>query len=137
VPKSVVTGSGLGRLPQPVGPFNYGVIAEAGRTFYIAGQIGADRCGRLVGDDYGSQYRQALRNIQTIVEAGGGTLADVCSLVHYTTTPLTAADGAYQAMKAIRLEFFPGDFPVSTVVQVAGLLNPGALIEVEARAVLK
>jgi enamine deaminase RidA (YjgF/YER057c/UK114 family) len=77
---------------------------------------------------------QALFNLRNVVEASGGTLADVVSLRIYVV--------AYEAHKAKAVgsafrEFFSGDAPpASTWVGVAALADPGFLIEIEAIAVI-
>ena len=63
-------------------------------------------------------------------------MADVCKLVHYVARPMAPDDPAYREVAQIRREFIAGDFPVSTMVEVGGLMDPDALIEVDAIAVL-
>lgn len=138
MPKSIVTSPSFDeKLAPPVGPFSYAVLGEGEKQLHIAGQIGADKTGKVVSSDFVEQYRQTLENIKTIVEGAGGTLDDVCSLIHYTTISLRATDEAFIGMKQARTDFFKRDFPTSTLVQVVGLLDPEALIEVDARAVLR
>lgn len=115
--------------------FSQGVAASGRTTLYVAGQTAWDADRRLVGgSDLGAQARQALLNLQSVVEAGGGTLADVVSLriyvVDYQAHKAQAVGGAF-------LEFFSGEAtPASTWVGVAALADPGFLIEIEAIAVL-
>jgi enamine deaminase RidA (YjgF/YER057c/UK114 family) len=102
---------------------------------YVSGQTAWDASKQLVGgSDLRGQARQVLLNLRHVVEASGGTLADVVSLRIYVV--------AYEAHKAEAVasafrEFFAGDAtPASTWVGVAALADPGFLIEVEAIAVL-
>jgi enamine deaminase RidA (YjgF/YER057c/UK114 family) len=115
--------------------FSQAVAASGRTTLYVSGQTAWDANRQLVGgSDLGAQARQALLNLQRVVEAGGGSLADVVSLriyvVAYESHKAEAIGGAF-------LEFFSGGtFPASTWVGVAALADPGFLIEIEAVAVL-
>jgi len=119
---------------QAVG-FSQAVAASGSRTLYLSGQTAWDEHRQLVGGaDLATQTRQALRNIKTIVEAGGGSLMDVVSLriyiVDYVPEKADAVSGALR-------ETFPGPVkPATTWIGVAALADPGFLIEIEATAVL-
>ncbi len=115
--------------------FSQAVAASGRRTLYVSGQTAWDSGKRLVGGaDLESQARQAFTNLQAVLEAAGGTLADVVSLriyvVDYRPENAAAVGGALRS-------FFPGAVkPASTWVGVAALADPGFLIEVEATAVI-
>ena len=115
--------------------FSQAVVASGRRTLYVSGQTAWDSRRRLVGGaDLEGQARQAFTNLRTVVEAAGGTLADVVALRIYIVDyrPEKAAPVGH----ALR-EFFSGEVkPASTWVGVAALADPGFLIEVEATAVL-
>jgi enamine deaminase RidA (YjgF/YER057c/UK114 family) len=61
---------------------------------------------------------------------------DVCCLTNYLTITLREKEPAYQGIAAIRREYFREPSPASTLVEVRNLMIPGALVEVEATAVL-
>ncbi len=115
--------------------FSQAVAASGQRTLYVSGQTAWDATRQLVGgSDLQAQARQALLNLRAVVEATGGTLADVVSLriyvVDYEAHKAEAVGGAFR-------EFFSGEAsPASTWVGVAALADPGFLIEIEAIAVL-
>ncbi len=115
--------------------FSQIVAASGGKTIYISGQTAWDSHKQIVGGtDLARQARQALRNVQTAVEAAGGTLADVVSLriyiVNYKPEEAEAVGGALR-------EFFPDERrPASTWIGVSSLADPDFLIEIEATAVL-
>jgi enamine deaminase RidA (YjgF/YER057c/UK114 family) len=115
--------------------FSQAVVASGGRTLYVSGQTAWDSQKQLVGGaDLESQARQAFSNLQAVVEAAGGTLADVVSLRIYVVD--YRVEKAAPVGRALR-EFFSGEVkPASTWVGVAALADPGFLIEVEATAVL-
>ena len=106
---------------------------RVGNTIYVAGQLPYDKDANLVGpNDIRAQVRQVLTNIRRIVETGGGRIADVVKVTVYVTDIRNR-----EAYGAVRAEFFPDNPPASTFVQIACLTLPGALIEIEAVAVVE
>ena len=77
------------------------------------------------------QTRQAIRNMETVLAAAGGTLDDIVSIVVYTTDMREFKD-----IVAARTEFFKTKLPTSTIVEVNHLADPGLLIEFQAIAAL-
>jgi enamine deaminase RidA (YjgF/YER057c/UK114 family) len=115
--------------------FSQAVVASGRKTLYVSGQTAWDSQKQLIGGaDLEAQAGQAFANLQAVVEAAGGTLADVVSLriylVDYRPEKAAAVANAFR-------RFFSGEAkPTSTWVGVAALADPGFLIEVEATAVL-
>src|SRR6267142_5436913 len=105
---------------------------RVGNTVYVAGQLALDKDGKLVGpNDIGAQTRRVLENMRRVVETGGASLRDVVKITVFVT------DIRYrEGYGEVRQEFFGATPPASTLVQVAGLAIPGALIEIEAVAVI-
>lgn len=115
-------------LAAPAGHFSHGVIAEGGRTLYVAGQTPLDEDGKLVcpGDPEG-QARQCYRNVRKVVEAAGGRMEDAAKIqVFVTSLDYRSAVGRARAA------FFPHDPPASTFLVVSSLAEPDFLVEVEA-----
>ena len=106
---------------------------RVGQTIYVAGQLPYDGDGNLVGiGDIKAQTRRVFENIKKIVEAGGGTMDDVVKLTVFVT------DVRYrEPYGEVRSEFFGPNPPASTLVQIANLALPGALIEIEAVAAME
>ena len=101
-------------------------------TIYLAGQLGTDAAGNLVGaNDIRAQARAAFENIAAVLEAAGANLRHVVRTTVYLTD-MRHREGFGE----VRNEFFPSDPPTSTLIQVVALAQPGALIEIEAIAVL-
>ncbi len=99
---------------------------------FLSGQLSRDSNGKLVGPgDMAEQTRQAIRNMKTVMEAAGGTLEDIVSIVVYTTDIRQ-----FKEIVAARVEFFKDKLPTSTIVEVNHLADPGLLIEFQATAVL-
>ena len=113
------------------------IVAATGRkTVYISGQTAWDTHKQIIGGrDLGQQARQALRNVQTAIEAAGGTLVDIVALrIYVVNYKLEQTDPVGRALR----EFFPEDRrPASTWIGVSTLAVSDFLIEIEATAVLE
>ncbi len=119
--------------PRPRG-YNNGMVAE-GRVLFVAGQIGWNEREELAGDDLCAQFRQALANVRTVVEAGGGRVEHLVRLTIYCTDLPAYREGVRDIGAAYR-EVLGKHFPAMALVGVAGLVHPGAKVEIEATAVL-
>lgn len=118
---------------RPLGYAN-GVIAE-GKLFFVAGQIGWDGQQNLVSNDFGEQAAQALRNIAAVLEAGGAKPEHITRMTWYVTDK-RAYNAAAKAVGAAYREVFDTHYPAMTLVEVADLLEDGAMVEIEATAVV-
>jgi enamine deaminase RidA (YjgF/YER057c/UK114 family) len=121
-------------LPRPVG-YSHGMLAEGRRILHVAGQIGCDSAGALVSSDIEKQMEKALSNVMAVVETAGGTPASVTRLTIYVTDVLV-----YRAhLKAIGEAYrrvMGKHYPAMAVIEVKGLFDAGAKVELEATAVL-
>ena len=116
----------------------YSHVVEAtvpGRIIFIAGQMGLDSSGNVVGPpgDFKAQATQAYENIRAALAAAGGGFEHVVKLTQYSSTC------AHQTLiREVRAKFFNPDLPppASTMIQVGALTRDGALYEVDAVAVL-
>jgi enamine deaminase RidA (YjgF/YER057c/UK114 family) len=119
--------------PRPTGYAN-GVLAQ-GRYLAIAGQIGWNERNELVPGGFLPQARQALANVLAVLRAAGADPSHLVRLTWYVTDKeeyrrsLTALGAAYR-------EILGANYPAMALLQVAGLLEEGALVEIEATAVL-
>jgi enamine deaminase RidA (YjgF/YER057c/UK114 family) len=121
------------RFPKARG-YTDGVIAE-GRTLYISGQIGWDENARIVSDDFATQFLQALDNVIAVVRAGGGGTEHIVKLLAFVTD-LDKYRAAQRAIGEGWRARLGKRYPAMSLVKVAGLLEPGALVEIEGVAVL-
>ena len=99
-----------------------------GNQFFVAGMTVGDGTGGVLGD--GSMYSQAretFTKIKRFVEAAGGTMNDIIRVDIYVTD-IKQREEVWKA----RREFFTGDFPTSTLVEVRALATPQLLVEVNA-----
>jgi 2-iminobutanoate/2-iminopropanoate deaminase len=112
--------------------YSHAVRVMAGELLFISGQVAWDDAGEIVGlDDPGAQARQVFHNLQTILRSLGADLSDITKLTVYVTS-----FDWFEELAAIRGELFPQEPPASSLIQVAGLVLPELLIEVEAVAAL-
>lgn len=112
-----------------------GLVAD-GRLLVLAGQIGWDPCtGRIVSDGFADQVRQALENVLALLHEESVGAEQLVRLTWYVTDR-----AAYLATRREVGEFwrerFGPSYPPMSVVVVSGLIEPRALVEIEATAVL-
>jgi 2-iminobutanoate/2-iminopropanoate deaminase len=121
-------------VAAPVGTYSQAVRVETGDAVWIhvSGQIAIDLEGNLVGPgDLRAQTRQVFENLRAILEAHGAAFADVVKIGTYLTTLDDLA-----GMREVRSEYLTSEPPASTAVQVAALVVPDALIEIDLVAVV-
>lgn len=118
--------------PVPRGYAN-GMVAE-GRVLVTGGLVGWDKDG-VFADGFLGQLRQTLVNIKAVVEAGGGRVEDIVRLTWYVTD-IAAYRASLKEMGPVYREVLGRHFPAMAVVQVVALVEPQALIEIEATAVI-
>ena len=123
--------------PPELGPpqgYANGVLVPAGRRLlFVAGQIGWDEEQRLVGEDFAAQFARALANVLAVVRAAGGTPADVARLTVYVLDKAEYAASRAELGRRWR-ELMGRHYPAMALVEVRGLLAPGAKFEIEATA---
>lgn len=110
--------------------FGYSNCVRVGNLIFLAGQCAVDEDYNSTGD-FAEQSREVLERVIHAVEAAGGTRDDIVTMTVYM---LDVRKG--RQFTDIRREMFGRDFPASTVVGVAQLMPPDAVIEVQAIAVL-
>ncbi len=117
---------------DPTG-YSQGVKVTGAQTvLFLAGQVAYDKDGNPAHrGDFMAQARAVFGSVKALVEAAGGSLANVVKINTYVT------DARYRPeFRVVREEFFGAKGPASTMVQVAALAHPDYLIEVEAIAVV-
>lgn len=115
---------------NPQGPVfpAFSQAVQAGPWLVVSGQV-PTRDGVLVSADPLAQARQCFANIAAVLGEAGATFADVVKLTCFLTDP-----AAYPAYAEAKREAVGSAAPAGTGVIVAGLLVPGAVMEVEALA---
>ncbi|HEY3215089.1 MAG TPA: RidA family protein [Candidatus Eisenbacteria bacterium] len=130
-----------GSLGAPRG-FNHGILAPpGGRLLFVAGQAGWAGFGPLSGVGQGEppsfvdQFARALDRVLAVVRAAGGEPADVARLTVYVID-LDAYRASLKPLGEAWRARFGDHYPAMALVQVQELVDRGALVEIEATAVL-
>ena len=115
--------------------WNHGVLApKDGRLLFIAGQIGLG-AGAGAAPGFADQFAAALDKVVTVIRAAGGEPSDLARMTIFVTdlavyrASLAALGQAWQAR-------FGKHYPAMALVEVRGLVDHGALVEIEATAVI-
>lgn len=118
---------GLHRSPA----FSQAVVVEQpAKTIYIGGQNGVDADGEVVGPTVGEQALQAFRNLATVLESEGASLANI---VHWTIA-VVEGNAFDEGIAAFQQVWDPADPPPAITVHVVAGLSPGFLVEIDAVA---
>ena len=121
-------------VANPGGLYSQLVKVDVGdATFlYLAGQVGEDKDGNVVGeDDMAAQAEQTYKNIAAILATEGAGLSDIVRATTYITDM-----SQRPAVSAIRKRLFPVNPPATSLVEVSALAGDEWLIEVEVTAVI-
>ena len=109
-------------------------MAGRGRTVLVGGQVGWDSQGRFA-PDFTSQVQQALRNILAVVAEAGGGPEHVARLTWYVVD-MEEYRASLQSLGLAYRAVMGRHFPAMTLVQVGALVEPEALVEIEATALV-
>ena len=122
--------------PRPRG-FSHAVVARGGTQVRIAGQIGKlpTESAIAADTDAGTQWARALANVVAVLAAAGGRPDHLVALRAYVTD-IGEFHAAGAAIGKAWAETLGRHFPAMTLVQVSGLLDPNAVVEIEAEAIL-
>jgi enamine deaminase RidA (YjgF/YER057c/UK114 family) len=122
-------------LGKPSG-YSHGLVADAnGKLLFIAGQIAWDKQQKIVSDDFVEQFDRALANVATVLSAAGGKPEHIARLVIYVTDKIEYRERTREVGERYR-KHLGKHFPAMVLVQVAGLLDDAAKVEIEGMAVL-
>ncbi len=120
----------------PKGYSNGMLVTGGGPMLFIAGQVAWDAQQRMVGEgDFVAQFEQALKNVAAVLEHAGGRPEHVVRMTLYLTDCSAYLDNQKETGAAYRA-IMGKHFPAMSAVGVAALIEPGAMLEIEATAVL-
>ncbi|MBC5828736.1 MAG: RidA family protein [Candidatus Eremiobacteraeota bacterium] len=122
-----------GNWPAPSG-YSNGILAQ-GRQVFVAGQIGWNARAELVSDDFTQQARQALENVNAVLREAEAAPEHIVRMTWYVTNKLEYLS-CRNAVGAAYREIMGGHYPAMTLIEVLGLLEDGAKVEIEATAVV-
>jgi 2-iminobutanoate/2-iminopropanoate deaminase len=118
------------QVPEPP-PQRWSNAVRAGDFLFISGFTARRPDGGVDGKGEYEQSRRIFASIQAMVEAAGGSMADLVKMTIFVVD-IKQNTEVWRA----RREFFSGDFPASTLVEVRALATPEILVEIETVAYL-
>jgi enamine deaminase RidA (YjgF/YER057c/UK114 family) len=119
--------------PRPKGYAN-GVVGT-GRVLFVAGQIGWGPDGRFASTELAAQFAVALANVVAVVKAAGGDAGHIASMTVYVTD-IAAYRASLPAIGAAWRTHMGRVFPAMALVAVTALVEPEAVVEIQAQALL-
>jgi enamine deaminase RidA (YjgF/YER057c/UK114 family) len=122
-------------LGAPRGYSNGALTNPGARILFIAGQVGWDEQQQIVSDDLVEQFDRALANLITVVSEADGDAGNVGRLIIYVTDKNEYRDRMKEIGERYRARMGK-HFPAMVLVEVKGLLEDRAKIEIEGTAVL-
>ncbi len=114
--------------------FSNGIACE-GRLVFIAGQVGWTGEGKWEARDFAGQFRQALANILEVLKEANGGPEHIVRLTWYVLDKQEYLNSLAEVGKAYR-ELMGRNYPTMAVLQVGGLIEDAARLEIEATAVV-
>ncbi|HXZ92608.1 MAG TPA: RidA family protein [Burkholderiales bacterium] len=115
--------------------FSNGIAVRGGRTVYIAGQVGWTGEGEWKETSFAGQFRQALANIVAVLAEANGRPEHLVRLTWYVLDRQEYLESLREVGAAYR-ELIGRHYPTMAVLQVGGLVEPQARLEIEATAVV-
>ena len=110
-------------------------VAASGRMVFVAGQVGWNAQQRFEADDFVGQARQALTNIVAVLAEAGARPEHIARMTWYVTDKREYL-ASLKALGAVYRDVIGAHYPAMSAVAVAGLVEEGARLEIEATAVI-
>ena len=114
--------------------YSHGVAAR-GEMVFVSGMIGWDAHGNLVGPDFLSQARQALKNVVTVLKEANARPEHIVRMNWYVADKAEYV-AAQKELGQVYREIIGSHYPAMAAVQVAALVEDGARVEIEVTAVI-
>ncbi|WP_395406720.1 RidA family protein [Pseudoduganella sp. UC29_106] len=110
-------------------------IAASGRMVFVSGTVGWDADGQFQTDDFAGQVRQALHNIVAVLAEAGARPEHIARMTWYVVDKHEYMN-AYKEIGQAYRDLIGKHYPAMTAVEVAGLMEPRARVEIEVTAVV-
>jgi enamine deaminase RidA (YjgF/YER057c/UK114 family) len=122
-------------LARPRG-FSHGLLAPPGsRLLFVAGQTAADANGRVVDQTFAQQFDECLARVLAVVESAGGTPLHVGRMTVFITD-MEQYLASRSLLRAVWTGRMGDHYPAMALVEVTRLVDEGAMVEIEATAVI-
>jgi enamine deaminase RidA (YjgF/YER057c/UK114 family) len=116
--------------------YTHGLLADSnGKLLFVSGQIAWDEKQKIVSDDFVEQFDRALANVITVVRAAGAKPEQIVRLIVYVTDKVEYRERTREVGERYR-NHMGKHFPAMVLVEVAGLLDDAAKVEIEGMAVI-
>ncbi len=119
--------------PRPRG-YSNGIVAT-GRTVFVSGMVGWDAEGKMVSSNFAGQVRQIFLNIVAVLAEANAKPENIVRMNWYLLDKKEYM-GAYKELGAVYREIIGSHYPAMTAVQVSGLIEDAARVEIEVTAVV-
>ena len=124
-------------VASPLGSYSHAVKVNPGNLLYIAGQVGVDKSGELVGaSDVAAQTKQVFRNIGAILAGAGASFSNVVEFTTYLVGRESVQPYLDARTEAFSTMFPDKDYPANTLLIIGGLIKEELLVEIKAVAAL-
>jgi reactive intermediate/imine deaminase len=118
--------------PDPYAPYLLSQAIRAGELLYVSGQAAVGDDGQIVGPgEFDRQAERAMHNLQRVLVAGGSSLSSIVKVTIFLTSM-----SHFPKIVELRRKWFTAPYPADTIVEVAALYSPDAMIEIEAVAIV-
>ena len=122
-------------LARP-GGFSHGILTTGGRLLFLAGQTASDSSGQIVAlGDIVAQYEQVLQNLQTVVEAAGGTMQNIVKMTIFVSDR-DDYRAHLKSLGKVHRAYFGNYYPATALLEISRFFQDGALLEIEGVAVM-
>lgn len=125
--------------PEPLGQprgWSHGILApKQGHLLFVAGQTASSPADEQVSGDFLAQFERALEKVLLVVREAGGRPEQICRLTVYVTD-LEAYRAAREPLGRVWRRLMGRHYPAMALLEVGGLVDEGALVEMEATAVV-
>lgn len=116
--------------------YSNGVLTDAsGKLLFMGGQVAWDENQEIVSDDFVEQFDRALANMIAVLNTAGGEPVNIARLIIYVTNKIEYLERTKEIGERYR-KHMGKHFPAMVLVQVVGLLDDAAKVEIEGIAVL-
>jgi enamine deaminase RidA (YjgF/YER057c/UK114 family) len=116
--------------------YSHGLLAsDRGRLLFVAGQTAADASGKVAGGGFVEQWARALEKVLAVVREAGGSPEDIGRLTIYVTD-LEAYRANLRPLGEVHRKLMGRHYPAMALLEVEGLVDVGAVVEIEATAVV-
>ena len=132
MPRTATLREQVHTTPDPYAPYLLSQAIRAGDLLYVSGQAAVGDDGQIVAPgDFDRQADRAMRNLQSVLVAGGSSLSSIVKVTIFLTSM-----SHFPNIVELRRKWFTAPYPADTIVEVAALYSPDAMIEIEAVAIV-